>query len=88
MHKCIGIKTRQRVFDVVAVDGGAVCSTIRVTVADDESGEVISGSRIAFYEECFGPVVLRERDEEVPELLRSVYGRRGGRALSVRRVYA
>jgi len=89
MGELSGIRTRQRVFDVVAVNGGRVCSTVLVTVTDDEEhhdkDRVVGGSRIAFYEECFGPVVIRERDELLPDSLRSCYGRRGGKPLAVRR---
>jgi len=85
MGELTGIRTRQRVFDVVAVHGGQVCSTLLVTVTDDDRSEVVSASRIAFYEECFGPVVIRERDEVLPEPLRACYGRRGGKPLAIRK---
>ena len=82
--------TRTRIFDVIAVNGGRVCSTLSVTVEKPEdyghAERVVGSSRIAFYEECFGPVVVRERDEYVPVSAPPVlyWGRKGGQKLMVK----
>ena len=72
-----------RIFDVISVETGRVCSTLQAQVrADQGDGVVVGGGRVKFYERCFGPVVIHERNAPM------VYGRRGGIALRLKRQIA
>lgn len=51
---------------------------VRVENDDCVGADVVGGGRVKFYERCFGPVVIHERNETV------IYGRRGGVALQLR----